>query len=453
MPVCAFWNTELSRSGSLKKRLLSGGASAAASKLVVALGGLALNTLLTRLLPPEQVGAYFLLVSVVTIGALFVLLGIHQAIVPLIARTLEKSGPAGARRLLRTAYVCFFLAAAVVGVLYWLVGGEWLGMHVFHSPLVASFSGFTAGWLVLRGLQTLGSQALRGFHRIGLASVFEGALSSVLIVMLLGGLLLWGRAADLSTVLMITLAVLMVTTLANILVLGRVSRGGQESGFDFKRLLGAGMPLFVVSIAMPGLTEAHIWVLGHSVPEAQVAIYGAAYRVARIVVIPLLIINSVIPPMIAQLLEQGRKDKAEQVLRATAAVAGVASVAVVVVFVLGGETLLGLLFGDYYAGGAEVLLILVGAQAINALTGSPGVLLIASGRQKVVMRFGLISGIGGILTSIVLVGSLGAEGVAYGLGGSLVAHNLLMWNYCRARMGIRTHMGILKDVRGGNFHE
>lgn len=438
-------------SKSIKQRLVSGGLWATAAKLVVAFGGLALNALLTRLLPPQEVGAYFLIVSIATIGALLVQLGTHQAIVPLIAAALESPDASRVGRYVRAAFACFFLATALVGGIYWQIGGQWLGEVVFGSPLVAAVSGLTAVWIGLRGLQTLGSQILRGFHRIGLASVFEGALTSVLIVAVLAAVLVRRGQSSLGEVLMVTVAVLAVTTAMNIWSIGTICRqAGCGKGYDFSTVLKASLPLFVVSIAVPGIAEAHLWVLGEAVSEAEVAIYGAAYRVARVVVIPLLIINSVIPPMIAQLLAQGKQARVERVLRAAAVAAGVPSVVIVLLLAAGGTPLLGLLFGDYYAEGAGVLLILVAAQAVNALTGSPGVLLVASARQAVVMRFALLSGMLGLLVSIVAVDRFGYIGVAWGVAFGLVAHNVGMWAYCIIRMGVKTHMGVaaIGDVTG-----
>lgn len=423
--------------------------------LVVAIGGLALNVLLARLLSPAEVGAYFLITSIVFIGALFAQLGIHHAIVPLIASGLEASGISPVGERVRAAFLAVSASSVLVGVIYFLLVGDWLGKTVFESPLVATVSGLAAVWIGLRALQTLISQVLRGYHRIAQASVFEGALTSVLVVLAVALVWWWRGQSDINEVLIIML----ISTTASVVagmwaVKSACSETECRGGYDMRLVMRASLPLFIVSIAVPGIAEAHLWVLGSSASVEAVAVYGAAYRVAKVVVIPLLIVNSVIPPMIAQFLARNNMRDTrdtERVLRSSAAAAGVPAVIIVGLFALAGEPFLRVLYGDYYAQGAGVLLILVAAQAVNALTGSPGVLLIAAGRQTVVMKIGLFSGLAGLTFSIVSVGSMGYVGIACGVALGMVSHNVTMWVYCWNKMHIRTHMGLsaLREVARG----
>ena len=168
--------------------------------------------------------------------------------------------------------------------------------------------------------------------------------------------------------------------------------------------------------------------------------FGAASRTAKFIALPLLVINSVIPPMIAQLYGEQRFRKVEQVLRATAAVASVPAIAIMVILGLSASSFLSFLFGSYYARGADVFLILLAAQTVNVLSGSPGVLLTMAGRQSVLMKFSVSSGLAGGLTSLLLVGKYGATGVAAGVATGMLLHNIGMWVYCRSAMGIRTHL-------------
>ena len=207
--------------------------------------------------------------------------------------------------------------------------------------------------------------------------------------------------------------------------------------------------LFLVAgLTVPGLSEAHIWILGWVRGEDVVATYGAAYRLARFVVMPLVIINSVIPPMIARFMAEGKKDSVERVLRATASVTSIPSLLVVVFLSLFANHILEICYGGFYAKGAGVLIVLSLAQAVNTISGSPGVLLMMSDRQSIFMRFSVVCGSLGVLTSFLLVAPLGQLGVALGVATGLISHNLGMWFYCKHIIGIKTHMGSdgFKDV-------
>jgi len=263
------------------------------------------------------------------------------------------------------------------------------------------------------------------------------------VIALLASLWMAQASTDLSTVLIVTLGALLVSVVSGGLLLARhYGRTQPARGVDLKPVLAKSMPLFVVSIAIPGLAEAHVWLLGALSSKAEVALYGSAYRVAKLFVIPLLIVNSVIPPMVAQLMAQNRTGDVERILRATAFMAGLPTIVALAIVIFAGPGILTLIFGEYYAGAATPLLILALGQSINVLTGSPGILLSMSDHQSTVMKAAVVAGTIGLLASAVLVEPFGATGVAVGVALGLAAHKGAMWAYCRYRLGIRTHMAL-----------
>jgi O-antigen/teichoic acid export membrane protein len=422
---------------------MSGGIWATIGKMVAAVGALALNMLLTRLLEPEAVGAYYLLISVVFIGALLSQIGVHQAIVKLVAGVEDIFTDTSVRSSINSSIIIFLFGTFIVAIAYMSGIGSWLGGSVFDSALVAGSVVLTAVIIVLRAVQVFVSQLFRGFHNIGYATIFEGTSTSVFLVVILFYFWFITGTASFHTVLVSTIAALCVSMLLAVIMLKKPYQQTVSGDvINIQRVLSISMPLFVAATALPGFAEAHIWILGGASDEDSVAVYGSAYRLAKFVVVPLLIVNSVIPPMIAQLVAQKKMEQVEKVLRATATVAGIPSVLIVLIFFIAGSDILSILFGDFYAQGSDVLMILVFAQAINALTGSPGVLLMMSGKQKVVMKCAIISGTLGVTTSILLVDSLSYTGVAYGVAVGMVLNNIAMWFYCRKTLNVDTHMGI-----------
>lgn len=432
----------MNTSGSIAQRLMSGGVLVVIGKMVAAASALLLNVLLTRMLDPDEVGVYYLLVSVVTVGALAAQLGVHQGIVRVLAGGLVGHESDVSRKAIRSAFIIVAFGSLLISLPYGLGGGQWLGEALFGSSLAKEMAVLVAIWIAICALQKLLSQIFRGLHYIGYATFYEGTFSALLLVATLCIFWLSGWEVELGDIIQITLCVLLVSSLLALLTLSRSTvKLEVASGVEIKSLLKISLPLFIASITVLGATEAHIWILGAVKSEDEVAIYGAAYRLAKLVVLPLIIINSVIPPMIAQFVAQGKMKEVERVLRVTATVSGIPSIFVVVLISFGAADILTLLFGDFYSQGEAVLIIVMGAQAMNALTGSPGVLLMMSNYQSVVMKTALLSGVLGLITSLLLVESLGGEGVAYGVAVGLSSHNIVMWAYCRYRLQINTHMG------------
>jgi len=433
----------LSQPKSISQRLISGGFFAASGKIILAVSSLALNTLITRLLSPDVVGVYYIIASIVAVAAIAVQLGSHQAIVKLLAINEPGMASNSIRGSIKAAFIIAGFGICIFSAFYLLGFGKWLGEELFMSALVVDMVLPTTLWVGLLALQILFSQIFRGFHNIGYASIFEGVSTGVFAVISLFAVWLIYEYSSLQLVLwVINLSLLLSLVIAFFLFRKIYLEAPKTNEINIRGLTHIGFPLFVASIAIPGFTEMHVWILSVSANDDEVAIYGAAFRLAKFVVVPLLIINSVIPPMIAQFIAGNRLHDAERVLRSTAAIAGVSSILIVIFLMFIGKDILSLIFGEFYEQGSAVLIILACAQALNALTGSPGVLLMMSGHQSIFMKLAIISGIIGAVTSFLLVSALNYIGVAIGVSTALVLHNLAMWLYCQKQLGISTHMGL-----------
>jgi O-antigen/teichoic acid export membrane protein len=424
-------------------RLLSGGVWSLLGYATVAVTGLGVNAVLARLLSPEEVGAYFLALSISVVGALFAQFGTQLSVVRLVARELAQNRFSEVRQLLKGMGLLVVTGLVVVEGVYLAGGGAWLGGSVFHSPFVAGASFMISLWLALRVCQTLFAQTLRGFHDIKFASLLDGAMSNVLLLMLLLGVwMLYGRASF-TIVLNLTVIAFAFSVALGPLLLSRHWRTLPPApGLRLRSVFHVSLPLFVSSVSMLGIGELHLWILGAVGSEQQVALYGAAYRLIQLVAIPLVLVSNVISPSVTALFAQRDLTRLERVMRTTATAAAVPALLVAVTLVFAAGPVLVLLYGDFYAQAASALIIMTVAQVINVLTGSPGILLAMSDRQTVLMRIGMLAGLCGLVMSLLLAGFLGATGVAIGLATGMIAHNVAMCLYCRWRLGVKTHGAI-----------
>ena len=80
----------MSRIDSLAVRIFKGGAWAFIFRLLASVSGFVTSVLLARLMAPAEVGAYFLLLSAVSVVAAFSLFGLNFSLVRLVAEALGK---------------------------------------------------------------------------------------------------------------------------------------------------------------------------------------------------------------------------------------------------------------------------------------------------------------------------------------------------------------------------
>ena len=166
---------------SITRRLITGSAWATGGKLLAAVSGLLLNALLARLLSPDELGAYFLIFSIILFGMLLAGLGIPQSIVRMIAGNLDGEGRSSVRR--RYGWLsCGRLRDWRRRCVYAVVGAQWAG-RLFHSAALPATSLLVALLITARTLQTLLSQMYRGFHDIRAAVLLEGIVSNLLVIL------------------------------------------------------------------------------------------------------------------------------------------------------------------------------------------------------------------------------------------------------------------------------
>lgn len=443
--------TEISAGPSLKRRLLSGSAWAFGGKGLAVLAGLVSNALLARLLPPQDLGAYFLAFSVVSLGAIAGSLGLNKSVVRFIAESVGLSQYDRARRAVGLTLTLGAVGATGVGVAYLFLGGL-VGEGLFHTPALVAVTGLVAGWMVVATLQSLLTEVFRGFHDIRFATLFGGmttggGLLSTAVLAASLALLWWQRGeASLATILLLAIVSGSVSTLfAGWLLHRKVADLPPESSsshIGVKEMLGVSGSLLVTHLMLFVLMQAGLWILGIFRPSEEVALFGTATRMVALVSMPLLIINLVVPPLMAEMYAQDRRAELERTVRAAATVAGIPSFLVLGYFIVAGESILGLTFGDYYREAALALALLSVGKLVNVWAGSCGIALQMTGNQQTMMWITVSSGLVLVAGTLGAVGNYGINGVAAVSAFSLALQNVLMVIFARKKVGIWTHVTV-----------
>lgn len=423
----------------LKERLIVGGSWALLGKLSTAILSMLINALLARMLVPGDVGYYFLLYSLVSFAALIMQLGLNQAIVKVIAESIGRNNPGRANVAVKTSIKAVLMAGLIGGVLIAL-GGKAVGEDVSGIIVVAAF------WPGVLALQSISSEVLRGFHDIRSSVLFGGLLTSGLMFCML--VFFWISRFEINladVVLLAFLSIVLNSCLAYYFLFKRnefVRARADESGSGNKSLFEIARPLWVVSLSLYLLSQADIWIISAYLSQEQVALYGAAFRLLVLIAYPILIINTVLPPIVAELYAKDERQLLERILRNVATLASIPSLIIISCLIYFGDSLLGLFYGAYYRDGYDVLLILSIGQAANILTGSCGVVLMMTGHQKAMMFITVACGLVAVIGAWFFVGVYGLVGVALSSTVSLTLQNIAMLLTVKKATGMWTHVNI-----------
>jgi O-antigen/teichoic acid export membrane protein len=421
--------------------------------------GIVTTGLLARMLSEQELGAYFLALSIVSLGAVVGSLGLPKTVVGLVAESMGVGRPGRARRVIRTVLGLGVFGALGIGLAYLLVG-DLVSEHLFHSSLLVGVTGLLAGWIAIAVVQEITAEAFRGFHDIRLATLLGGLATAgksgglIMRVLLLGVLvLLWVRSeqTSLATVMLVCMGSGSVSVVLSLwLLYGKVSSLSPSEGaqdevepVSAKEVLDDAIPFLAIALTSLVLLSADVWILSALGSLKEVGIYGAASRLVTFVTMPLLIVNLVLPPIVSEMYAQGQTGRLERTLRTFSTLAGVPSLAVLLVFMLLGGPILGLVYGKpIYQGDTAilVLLILSAAKLTAVWSGSCGLVLQFTGHQRSMLRVSLLTSPLFFVVAIWATQRYGPVGVACAVAVTTALQNVIMVLLAKRKTGMWTQV-------------
>ena len=426
---------------SLGQRLVRGSSWALIGRALALPVGMLQAMLLARLLSPGELGTYFLAMSLAGFAAILAQVGMGRTMVLLVASAVATDRPQAARRAIRVALAVTGIGGVVAGLALADGPGRWLVQLLEDGAPLQSVLGTVALLLLAIALIDLFAEIFRGFHDLRAASLFGDQLLQRMTLVACLGVVWWSSwSVDLERVVLLALGSTSAVLLAGLLVLRRRVAGlaGHGAAWPTRAVLRHGPPFLMVRLNIWLLAGADLWVLGMFRPPEEVAIYGAASRVALIAGTPLVVANAALAPMIAELHSQGQHPRLERLVQAAATLSALPSLLVVVLYVVLGGPLLGWVFTADYVHGFPVLILLGIGQWLHVCLGSCGIALTMTGNQRDVMRISVWFSALTVLGFLAVAGPFGMIGIGAVTASSMALYNAaLAWRAWR-RVGIRT---------------
>lgn len=424
----------------LAQRLLAGAAWAFGAKICGMGSSLVVNAVLARMLTADEMGVYFLTVSVTMFAAIVASFGLRQTVVRLIAESLAQGLPGRARVTLVIVFTIAGIGAALVASSYYLGINDWLSRTVFQMPLLVASAGLTALWIVVLTFQTPVAETFRGLHDIRLAVFLDGILANTLLAGIVIVLLLLGYRLDYETAILASVTTAAISLLFGLTQLWRrrnVFAG--EGSIQTREVMGISAPMFVTNLANYGINQFSLWVVAAYLAAEDVALYGAAWRLVSLLALPLMLMNMTVNPVIAELNATSNKHALQDALRGTATLSALPTLAVLILYVLYGGDLLAAVFGAPYHDAYPVLWILCIGMAANAWTGSCAQVLAITGHQRLLMNMTLATGVLAVTLAVLGVRYMGVAGVAWAVTTGRIAYNIIGWWLVYKATGLWTH--------------
>ena len=380
-----------------------------------------------RTLPLEQVGLFFLSLTIITFLSAISSLGLNQSLLRFIGAAESDNNWEEVNSAYRFAMQFGGIFSVICAVTLWL-SADWIAF-LLEKPGVASSLRAIAPAIVGLTLFTLHAQALQALHEtlrsILILNIVTPFLASVLLLLIAKPYSSW--VASLYA---------LSTSFTLIFALGlwwKHSWAAWPNSFT-QTLWHSCLPLWIVII----VNQIHIWggvlVAGFYVSASDIALLMVAQRISILVSFVLMVVNVVMAPRFAALWHQKQNEKlVQQSKHSTRLTIALTLPFVIIIFIFAKNILL--VFGEEYNQAVILLRILITGQLVTALAGTVSNLLMMSGDEKSIRNITLISGVVGLLLSLTLVSKYGVLGAACSTAMVTAFQNIWVFLLVKRRLG------------------
>jgi O-antigen/teichoic acid export membrane protein len=423
----------------LFKRLAGDALWVTLARLIIGGSSLVIVTVLSRLISPDDLGRYMLLLSLVLGVSIFSMFGMDQTAVRELAKFKAKHDGNFPTTLVKNFFFVTTLTLLLSCLLLFL-GKELLDQFFFKSAVLSELFLPVCLWVSFFVFAKLVTECFRGMHKVLLASLGGETLALVIFVSVILLLLWFNASLELSVLVWLMAGVYALSSIIGTMLLSRYCRNelDRHNEFSLKDAFLVGKPLTAIAVVSFFLSQADLWVLAFFFEAKEVAVYGVVLRVIALISIPLMIVNLVIKPYIPNLYAKGEKKKLERLMRVICTLLLIPSSMLLLGLSIYSADILSFLFGENYAQGGSALSILVLAALVQIGTGSCGTLLIMTGHQKDLLYISLISGLLLLILLFFLVEPFAMIGCAIATTVAAIFQNFTMLLMAKKRTGLWT---------------
>lgn len=424
----------------LRAQLVLGGIGSGAVKAVGTLLSLAVALALARILGPEGYGVYSYVVALVTVLNIPAHLGLPQLVVRETARAQSSADWPALKGMWRWASSIAVASSLLLAV----AGGTaaWLLADRFTEAQLSTFA-WGLALVPLLVMVRLCDAALQGLRHVVAGQVPDQVLRRGLVVIVLVLALSFGAGGILTADRAMALHVIAAASAfaAGAVLLRRVRApeiGSASPRYEHGAWARAVIPLGLTAGMMLINRHADVVLLGLFVEAEQVGVYRVAVQAAMLVAFGLQTVNLVVGPYITRMNNRGDHRQLQRLAAGAAQAALAVALPAALVFILFGDTMLELIVGADYVGGASALAILAVGQLVYAGTGPVGQLLNMTDYERVLTRTVASAAVGNILANLALIPLWGMNGAAVATAATFVVWNVLLARAVKKRLGINS---------------
>lgn len=414
--------------------ILSGSILSFSLKIITVLLGFISNYIIVKYYGSEILGTLALLMSVVTIGSVFGLLGVDVAILRFIPPLIIKKQNAHIFSVLKQSLLMVLVLGIIVSFIVLIASGM-IAKFGLRKPELSLLISLISFFILFKVLGKFSIASIRAFKNIKLFVILQG-LPSILNITLLvvSTFLMYNIYNPIYSQFVSQFIIVLVSLWFFKKYFFQYKENDNQSILSFKSFLIVSLPMFLTVVIQMIILQTDILMLGSLSTLKNVGIYSIVMKLSMLSAFIINSINTIIAPKFSELYYSDNFLELSNIAKKTTKLIFYATLPITFTLIFFGNYLLSI-FGEEFMLGYVALVFLSSGQLINAMSGSVGYFLNMTGHQKSLNLILLIGGISNVIFNIILIPDYGITGAAFASMSSMILWNLLASFYVKRNFG------------------
>lgn len=412
--------------------ILLNGVSTFAFKITGLLLAYLVMLFITRSFGSEVFGRYSIAITFSQLLVLIFTFGLPVSIIRLLT-DLDHFDKKPKTNFLKKVMIITLISSIIISVILFLLS-ETIAVQLFKDLSLIVYFKILSYFIMPLMFHEVLLNFFRGTKEFKKYNLFMFVLPSLLFL----GIFYWllkSYADEYVTILSFGLSITIVFIIE--LVLYGLLNYATKTNYSTNKLFKLSFPMMLSSTVLFLLNWTDIFMLGAMVSSKEVGIYNLAFKIASIGFLIIIVINVVIGPKIAELYSKNELGSLRKiVVKSTQAIAFLTIPIIIIIQIFRTEILA--YFGQEFAQGDTVLLILSFGVLVNAISGNVDQVLNMTDNQKIMRNLTVFCLIENIILNAVLIPKYGITGAAIASLVTNLSLNMASIYFIKKRLGFYT---------------
>lgn len=375
---------------------------------------------LARSLGTEEVGIYFLGVTIVHTLAVFTVAGLNSGMVRYIAIYKSREDIARMKGAVWLAALICFLNGIVMAIFIYHAG-EWVAQELFHKPKLCGALYWLSISIPFESLMRIFLSATRGLKMMHYTALIEnGAWTGfrlLIAVILISGFDMGLNGAFMAFWISSVVSTAMAFSLTS-RVLPIMNRAVKPI-FEVREILRFSIPMLFTSLIYDFVSNLDVLMLGLFVAASDVGLYCVVVRTLQVGQVIFMVFQPIFQPYVAELHEKKEFRRLSSLLKTFTHWSVMFSLPVFMSLIFFPTFFLSF-FGEEYIAGACALSVLAVAFIFSILSNLPSVMIFMAGRSDLSLMNNITVLVLNAALNYQLIPRFGIEGAAISTGVSFL---------------------------------